>query len=62
MDLVERAFPCPHCGAEVSVLLDPSVPGQAYVEDCEVCCRPLEIAYRVEDGEVVAFSADPLEQ
>ena len=44
------------------MLLDPSVPAQAYVEDCEVCCRPLEIAYRVEEGEVTAFSADPLEQ
>jgi hypothetical protein len=32
---------CPYCGAEVELLLDPGGGSvQAYVEDCEVCCRP----------------------
>ena len=59
---VEQFFACPHCGAEVSVLLDPTVPAQAYVEDCEVCCRPVEVAYEADGEAVTAFRADPVEQ
>jgi hypothetical protein len=33
--------------------LDLSVLSQEYIEDCEVCCRPIEIKYQVgEDGEI----------
>jgi hypothetical protein len=59
---VERFFPCPHCWAEVSVLLDPTVPAQAYVEDCEVCCRPIAIIYEADGEEITEFSAEPVEQ
>ena len=36
MHEIEYAFGCPYCGAPISMLLDPTVPEQAYVEDCEV--------------------------
>jgi transcription elongation factor Elf1 len=55
--LEERHFDCPACGAPVSVLLDLSVPEQTYVEDCEVCCRPLEISVRADAGGEIVFSA-----
>jgi transcription elongation factor Elf1 len=56
---MEHTFTCPHCGEEISMVLDLSVSRQSYVEDCEVCCRPIEIRYSVEDGALVEFSADP---
>ena len=40
------------------MLLDLSVDRQTYVEDCEVCCRPLEISYTADDGEVIALAHD----
>ena len=40
------------------VLLDLSVAEQRYVEDCEVCCRPILIDYTVEDEEIAIFKAD----
>ncbi|MBK6325642.1 MAG: CPXCG motif-containing cysteine-rich protein [Chloroflexi bacterium] len=52
-------FRLPACGARISMLLDLSVRRQAYIEDCEVCCRPLEISYVIEDEFVVNFSARP---
>ncbi len=58
----EHFFQCPYCWEEISVLLDPSVPGQRYVEDCEVCCNPIEISARFENGELVSFSAVDIEQ
>jgi transcription elongation factor Elf1 len=35
---MEHSFACPHCGEEISMVLDLSVRKQTYVEDCEVCC------------------------
>ena len=53
MEQVEQFFNCPHCGQSISVLLDLSVPHQEYIEDCEACCRPIEIRYAVSaDGEI----------
>lgn len=53
----EYFFECPWCGEPVSMVLDLSVSSQTYIEDCEICCRPIEIDYRSGGQEVVDFSA-----
>lgn len=55
--LEEYFFECPYCWENISMLLDLTVGGQTYVEDCEVCCNPIDIYYDVEDGAIVSFSA-----
>ena len=40
------------------MVLDTSVKSQIYVEDCEVCCQPIEVRYRVEDDAVCGFEAN----
>ena len=53
MEQYEQIFNCPLCGETISGLLDLSIPNQNYIEDCEVCCRPIEIRYEVgADGEI----------
>jgi hypothetical protein len=42
------------------MVLDLSVSKQTYVEDCEVCCNPIEISYSVEDDELTGFTAKVL--
>jgi Cysteine-rich CPXCG len=39
------------------MVLDISVKGQTYMEDCEVCCHTIEVRYTVEDDEVCHFEA-----
>jgi len=39
--LLEQTVSCPYCGERIDVLVDPSVPQQNYIEDCQVCCRPI---------------------
>lgn len=39
------------------MLLDASVPHQKYVEDCEICCNPLDIEVTFEKEELMGFSA-----
>lgn len=58
MDDVEKFFKCPFCFERISMILDVSVEGeQAYVEDCEVCCNPIQISYTAENSKVRHFSS-----
>lgn len=34
---------CPYCGESLEIFIDSSVPEQEYIEDCQVCCRPMTI-------------------
>lgn len=36
-------IPCPYCGESIALAVDASAGAQAYVEDCQVCCRPIEV-------------------
>jgi hypothetical protein len=43
---------CPWCGESFVTFFDASAGGQSYIEDCQVCCRPIEMAFQVDrDGE-----------
>ena len=44
---IEYGLRCPYCDTSISVLIDGSVSEQHYVEDCEVCCRPIVLDVRV---------------
>jgi transcription elongation factor Elf1 len=59
---VEHFFTCPYCWQTVSMILDLSIEEQSYVEDCEVCCHPVQISYTAEVFELTSFSADGIEQ
>jgi transcription elongation factor Elf1 len=61
MDSMEHHFTCPYCGEEISMVLDLSVRRQTYVEDCEVCCNPIEISYCLEGETLSDFAAKVLE-
>lgn len=41
--LSEMSVACPYCGESIDVLVDTTDLGQAYIEDCQVCCRPITI-------------------
>ncbi len=60
--MIEHFFQCPYCWETISVLVDTSVIHQLYVEDCEVCCNPIEFELRCSDGEVQGFEARELGQ
>ncbi len=58
MEEVEKFFKCPYCIEKISMILDLSVEiTQVYIEDCEVCCRPIQITYSVENEKIRGFSA-----
>jgi hypothetical protein len=50
-NLCEKLVLCPYCGERIGVLLDTSIPHQAYIEDCQVCCRPIMLEVTVSPHE-----------
>lgn len=45
--LLENDIACPYCGETISILVDESVEQQSYIEDCQVCCRPIVIRVKI---------------
>jgi len=54
--LDEQTISCPYCGEVISVLVDCSAGDQDYIEDCQVCCRPIQISIHI-DGETPNIQA-----
>jgi len=38
---------CPYCGEAFDALLDLSAGSTSYIEDCQICCRPIELVIEV---------------
>lgn len=54
MELLERDIYCPYCGESQTALIDTSENEQAYIEDCQVCCRPIDFIVSVDNqGDVM---------
>jgi hypothetical protein len=50
----EKFITCPYCLQNISVLLDTGIDGRAnIIDDCEICCRPIDITYSVDNMVVV---------
>lgn len=52
---------CPYCFSPISFVLEAFAGAQSYIEDCEVCCRPIQISYAAEDGDIIDFSVERLD-
>ncbi|MEO8778430.1 MAG: CPXCG motif-containing cysteine-rich protein [Rhodanobacter sp.] len=48
---------CPYCGESIEILIDASIPEQQYIEDCQVCCRPITLSVSVDDDGAVQVRA-----
>lgn len=48
---------CPYCGERIDVVVDAGDGDQDYVEDCQVCCRPIALQVRVDDDGVPSLRA-----
>jgi hypothetical protein len=50
--IATRNVQCPYCGEVIEVVIDCSVSQQDYIEDCQVCCRPINFKVTVDhEGE-----------
>lgn len=47
--VLEARVQCPYCWESFTLLIDGSVEQQEYVEDCEICCRPIDFAVSIDE-------------
>lgn len=51
-----RCIDCPYCGETIELVVDTTVEDQDYVEDCSVCCQPMQLSVTVADGDVAVVA------
>lgn len=50
MSLLETvSIDCPYCGERIDLIIDCSIGEQEYVEDCQVCCRPMSLRVTIDE-------------
>ncbi len=59
---IEHFFTCPYCWQKISFVLDLLDGEQAYIEDCEVCCRPIQVRYAADGDELSNFEAESMDE
>jgi hypothetical protein len=51
-----QSIGCPYCGESFETVLDLSAGSASYIEDCQVCCRPIEFRLEVDhEGGLVSL-------
>ena len=61
LHLHAKKIACPYCGETFAINIDCSVEEQYYIEDCWVCCRPIQLEVTVDatgEANVVARHED----
>lgn len=54
---------CPYCGETILLHLDLSAGSQSYVEDCQVCCQPMQVGLQVNDeGSLDSVTAERMDR
>lgn len=52
--LTKKSIGCPYCGEIIKVLIDSTDIDQQYIEDCQVCCKPIKLLVSESmDGEIL---------
>lgn len=56
--LSEQPVGCPFCGETITLLVDASAGSQTYIEDCQVCCRPIQVTLVADAFELESVEVD----
>lgn len=53
--LNEKQVSCPYCGELFTAFIDTSQGNHHYVEDCFVCCRPIEFIVTIDGSTIISI-------
>jgi len=57
LGLEETRISCPYCGENISILIHDQELGEQYIEDCQVCCRPIVFVVNTDEAGKLYVSA-----
>ncbi len=52
---------CPYCWERYETQVDLSAGSFTYVEDCQVCCQPIELSCEVDDGRLISVQPERMD-
>ncbi len=52
-EVESSAIQCPYCWQIFDITVDCSVEEQSYIEDCQVCCKPIDLTVKLNNGRQV---------
>jgi hypothetical protein len=58
LGIVACRISCPYCAESMEIVLDLSGGGQSYVEDCQICCQPMEVSFETDTEQLLALQVD----
>ena len=58
MSIAERRIHCPFCAESMTILLDLSAGDQSYIEDCQICCQPMQISFESDCDDIMGLQVD----
>lgn len=59
--MIEHFFTCPYCWQNISFLIEEIQGSHTYIEDCEICCNPIEIEYQFFDNQIKNFNCKSID-
>ncbi len=48
---------CPYCAEMLQIQVDLSAGDQNYIEDCQVCCQPIQLSCTIDNFRLVSVDA-----
>lgn len=52
-----KSISCPYCGESIELVIDTSIDQQQYIEDCQVCCRPISVNVSIIEPDQIVVNA-----
>ena len=59
--MIEHFFSCPYCWQNRAFLIEEIEGSHTYIEDCEICCNPIEIEYQFFDNQIKNFNCKSID-
>lgn len=59
--MIEHCFSCPYCFEFGLKLIDFTIKSQNFIEDCEICCNPIDFFIELENEIIISFQAKTLD-
>ena len=56
--VIEKRIRCPFCAEAMTILIDTSSGAQSYIEDCQVCCQPMQVSFDTSDARLTELQVD----
>ncbi|MFK8052232.1 MAG: CPXCG motif-containing cysteine-rich protein [Woeseiaceae bacterium] len=57
-EVAEQSASCPYCGEPIELFIDLSAGSADYIEDCQVCCRPMQIRFEIDGEDIINLIVD----